>query len=432
MSELNIGDAFELHPEEDNPEHVHIVFKLRDKSFEDKALLYLPHFRQMLADGFVMREVELPMRERVRVRNGETGAWHDDVLMMGSNNYLGFADHPAIKERVCEAVGRFGTGCGGPPLLNGTTPLHSELEQRLASLKGCEDAILFSSGYAANLGWTVGLLGKDDWLVYDSLSHASLFDSLRLGRFSAKRFKHSNLDSLDKVLTRIRDRAPKANVVVCVEGVYSMDGDLPPLVEIRELCNRHLALLAVDDAHGLGILGSRGRGAGEHFGLEGKLDLVVGTFSKTLAMTGGFVAGPAYIIEFLRSFARSYMFSAALSVPTVAGVLAGLDLLEQEPERVERLRTNTATFQQGMREQGYSVDSPTAIVPVLIPPTVCIREVVRELLEAGVFVNGVEFPAVPPERQRLRVSVMSTMTTDDLEQAATAFGKVGRSLGVLR
>ncbi len=405
-------------------------FKLGWETLDGKTAFFAPYFRGMVDDNWIMREALGPASHRMPFRDSRTGETRE-VLMLGSNNYLGLANEPSIVERTIEAVRAFGIGCGGPPLLNGTTTVHRALERKLAEMKKCEDAVVFASGYQANVGWTTGLLGQGDFLVYDAQNHASLFDGIKMGRFEAVPWEHNNVDELRRRLMHVRWKHPYTNVVVAVEGVYSMDGDVAPLPEVVALARKYGALVAVDDAHGTGVLGERGHGTPEHFGLEGDIDIVMGTFSKTFAVTGGFVAGKREMVDYLRFFARSYMFSANLPTPVAASVLAGIDFLGRHPERVRALHENVRSFVAGMRAAGFTVEAQTAIVPLFVPSHLRVRDLVGALFREGVFVNGVEFPAVPRDRQRLRISLMATFTKEDLDLAVAAFVKVGRQFGML-
>ena len=315
--------------------------------------------------------------------------------------------------------------------MNGYTTLHRELEERLAEFKHCEAAMLFSAGFMANLGWATGLLGPSDVLVYDQQSHASLYDAIQLGRFEAVHFNHNDMDHLRRRLMQVRWKHAYTNVIVCVEGVYSMDGDIAPLPEIRRLCDQYAALLAIDDAHGTGVLGERGGGTPEHFGMEGSIDIVMGTFSKIFAVTGGFVAGKRDVINYMRLLSRPYMFSASLPPPVVGSVLAGLDFLRDHPERVKQLHDNVAYLVDGLRAVGFETDVQTAIIPILVPAPINLHQVISRLFEEGIFVNGVEYPAVPRDRHRIRMSVMATLTRADLDYVIDKTAKVGRELGFL-
>ena len=354
----------------------------------------------------------------VQVIDPETGAAHA-MLMFGSNNYLGLATHPHLRERAIETLREFGAGVGGPPLLNGYTSLHRELERRLAALKGTEDALVFSSGYAANVGLVNGLMQKTDTVYYDAYSHASFCDGLKLSGVQARSFPHNDIARLREMLEEDRG-AQTGDRYIAVEGVYSMDGDLAPLPELVSLCRSYDAILVLDDAHGTGVMGAHGGGTAEHFGVVGDVPITMGTFSKTFAVTGGFIAGPKPVIDYLRYFARSYMFSASLSPAIVATVLAGLDVLEQEPERLWHLRQNVAYATSCLNRIGFAVRPETAIIPLHVPAWMDIRYASRLFHERGIFVNSIEYPAVPIAQQRFRISIMATHTGNDIDRLVHA------------
>lgn len=400
------------------------------EALDAKLAFFAPYFQRMREQGGLMREAQGPPGAHMRFTTPRSGEAPRDVLMFGSNNYLGLANEPEVVEKTIAAIREFGIGCGGPPLLNGYTRLHRQLEERLAAFKGCEAALLYSSGYAANVGWLSGLLGKKDVLLYDSLSHASLHDGMKMGALKAIAFAHNDVEDLRKRLMEVRWEAPYTNVVVCVEGLYSMDGDYPPLPDIRALCDKYGALLAIDDAHSTGVLGDKGHGVQEMFGLTGKVDIVMGTFSKTFGTAGGFVAGSRDLVDFLRFHSRSYMFSASLPTPVVAGVLAGLDFIDAHPERVRQLRDNARYLVTGLRTLGFDVESETSIIAFPVPARVDLAQMLWRLHEEGVFVNAITYPAVPKNKQRLRISMMATFTQADLDRALAAFAKVTREFGL--
>jgi glycine C-acetyltransferase len=345
------------------------------------------------------------------------------MLMFGSNNYLGFANDPYVREVAIRALNRFGTGIGGPPLLNGTTTLHRDLELRLAALKGTEDALIFSSGYGANVGIITALAGKRDMVVYDAYSHASFCDGITMSGVESYRFPHNDTDRLVHLLD-IHPPDSTRDLFVGVEGVYSMDGDLAPLDVVVPLCRKKGAILIVDDAHGTGTTGRTGRGTAEHFGVEGDIDVTMGTFSKTFAVSGGFVASSRAVVDYLRYFARPHMFSAALPPVVIASVHAGLDLLEREPERLTSLRQNVRRAVSGLKELGIDVATQSAIIPLRVPVTMDMRRAALRLHELGIFVNAVEFPAVPVAQQRFRVSLMATHTPEQIERLVEGVGRV--------
>ena len=365
-----------------------------------------------------MREVVSAADREVAVAEPGSGSPRK-MLMFGSNNYLGLANHPYVVERVRRAVARFGAGIGGPPLLNGFTTLHRELEERLAALKGTEDAMIYSSGYGANVGLVTGLVNPDDFVLYDAYSHASFCDGLRMSGVEAHSFRHNDVDGLVRVLTR---QAPGSSrdVFVGAEGVYSMDGDLAPVDRLVDICRACGAMLILDDAHGTGVMGPTGRGSAEHFGVEGKVDITMGTFSKVFAVTGGFVAAEKGIVEYLRYFARSYMFSASLPPAVIAAVLAGLDVMAREPDLRIRLHENVSYALEGLRSLGIEISCESGIIPLRVPRGMNIRRAARRFHELGIFVNPVEYPAVPLSQQRFRISMMATHTREDIDRLIDA------------
>ncbi len=344
------------------------------------------------------------------------------MLMFGSNNYLGLAGHPSVKESAAQALREYGAGVGGPPLLNGYTTLHRELEERLAALKGCESAMLFSSGYGANVGLVTALVNQRDRVLYDAYSHASFCDGIKMADVQSRHFPHNDIDRMEKMLEACS--GADHDVFVGVEGVYSMDGDLAPLDRLTRICRERGAILLLDDAHGTGVMGRTGRGSAEHFGVEGLVDITMGTFSKTFATTGGFIASTGPIIEYLRYFARSYVFSASLPPVVAATVIAGLDVIEREPELIARLHDNVAYAAAGLNRLGFDLSPEGAIIPLAVPPGMNIRKAARRFHEKGIFVNSVEFPAVPLSQQRFRVSLMATHTRDDIDRLIDAVGEV--------
>jgi glycine C-acetyltransferase len=349
------------------------------------------------------------------------------MLMFGSNSYLGLANHPYVKERVQQAIRQYGVGIGGPPLLNGYTKLHQELEERLAALKGAEDAMIFPAGYSANVGLVTGLVNETDTVLYDIYSHASFCDGMKMSGVNSAHFPHNNMAKLKGLLEVYRRRTDQ-DIFVGVEGVYSMDGDLAPLDVIVPLCKSHNAILIVDDAHGTGVMGQHGRGTAERFGLEGQIDITMGTFSKTFSATGGFVAAAKPIINYLRFFARSYMFSASLPPTVIATVLAGLDVMEQEPERFKQLWDNVAYANHGLRKLGFPLKSESPIFPLIVPVGMDLREAAHRFHDAGIFVNSIEYPAVPISQQRFRVSVMATHTRQDIDRLLDVVADIWASL----
>jgi len=351
------------------------------------------------------------------------------VVMLGSNNYLGLANHPDVKAAAARALERFGAGCAGSRLLNGTLEIHVELEERLARFTRREAALTFATGFQVNLGVLSCLLGRHDQVFLDALDHACIIDGARLGFAKVFKFRHNDMGDLSRRLTTAP--AGRGKLIV-VDGVFSMEGDLADLPSIVRLKREHGARLMVDDAHGLGVLGEHGRGTAEHFGLESEVDLVMGTFSKSLATVGGFVAADARVIDYIRHHARSAIFSAAPPPASAAAALAALDIVEREPERRKQLWENTAYLKRGLVALGFDTgDSQTPVIPVVNGEDRTAFEMVVRLQEEGVFANPVITPAVPPGRAMIRTSLMATHTREHLDRALSGLARVGRSLGVI-
>jgi len=349
------------------------------------------------------------------------------VLMFGSNNYLGLTRHPYVIEKASEAVLKFGTSMTGSRLLNGSTKLHEELEGRIASFLRMEAALVFTTGYQTNLGIISALVDKKSVAIVDKADHASIYDGCQLADGDMMRFRHNDADHLDQILSRTEKAA-----LVIVDGVYSMAGDIAPLPELSAVCKKHHARLVVDDAHGLGVLGEGGRGTPSHFGLEHDVDLVMGTFSKSLASIGGFVAGPPAVLDWIKHFARSMLFSASLPPASTAAALASLDVLEREPEIVDRLQKNGLRWREGLRAQGFDVGrSDTPIVPVNVGDEYRTLMFWKALLEEGVYTNPALYPAVNMREAILRTSCMATHTEEMVDEALGKFETVGRKLGVI-
>jgi glycine C-acetyltransferase len=376
-------------------------------------------FTQLLDSSFAnyqsmyMRLIDSPADREVTVLDALTGE-RRRMLMFGANNYLGLATHPRVKDAVRDAAAEYGVGLSGPPLFNGYTSLHRQLEERLSALKHSEETLLFSTGYSANLGLMTSLTTSRDRVLFDDYHHASLRDGLRMAKCHHRSFTHNDLSDLEEQITTRPNSG--GDTFVCVEGVYSMDGDLAPLPQIVPLCWRHGAVLIIDDAHGTGVMGVSGSGTAEHFGLERDIDITMGTFSKAFGVTGGFVSSSRSIVSYMRVFARSYMFSASLPPIVVAAVLAGVDIIEEEPWLRDQLRRNVARAAAGFRALGFDVNPEAAIIALRVPEGMNIRQAALQFHEAGVFVNCVEFPAVPLDQQRFRVSLMATHTDADIDR----------------
>jgi 8-amino-7-oxononanoate synthase len=350
-------------------------------------------------------------------------------IMLGSNNYLGLTHHPQVLEAAARALARYGSGCTGSRFLNGTLDLHGQLERALAEFVGKEDCLVFSTGYQANLGLISGLIGRSELVYLDKLDHASIVDGAKMSYGDTLRFNHGDLGGLDRMIERTKNGR---GAMIVVDGVYSMEGDIANVPELVRIAKRHGVALALDDAHSIGVLGPNGEGTAAHFGMTDEVDLIAGTFSKSLASIGGFVAGSENVIHYLKHHSRPLMFTASLPPSNTAGVLAALEVLRREPERRTALWANTRRLEAGLRGLGYDLgETETPIVPVLIGPMDTTFVFWRKLFDAGVFTNPVMPPAVPPSQCRLRTSLMATHTFDQIDFCLEQFGRIGRELGVI-
>jgi glycine C-acetyltransferase len=371
---------------------------------------------------------------RIRTLSSPQGAWlvvdGKRVLNFCSNNYLGLANHPRLVQAAKDAMDQYGVGPGAVRTIAGTMDLHLELEKRIAAFKGVEAAITFQSGFTANLGTIPALVGKEDRIFSDELNHASIIDGCRLSGAKIVRYDHADPASLEAV---IRENAGQyRRGLIVTDGVFSMDGDYPPLDKIVEIAEAHDLMLMVDDAHGEGVLGKGGRGIVDHFGLHGRVDVEVGTFSKAFGVMGGVVAGNARIIEWLHQRGRPFLFSSAVTVPDVAATIAAIDLLEESTELVDRLWSNAEMFKNGMNQLGFDTGkSMTPITPVMLGEAKLAREFSRCLYEEGIFAMALGFPTVPRGLARIRVMISAAHTPEDLEESLAAFAKVGKELDVI-
>ncbi|MFB5945030.1 serine palmitoyltransferase [Albibacterium profundi] len=338
-----------------------------------------------------------------------------NVLMFGSNSYLGLTNHPKIKEASKAAVDKYGTGCAGSRFLNGTLDIHLELEERLARYVNKEAAVLFSTGFQVNLGVISCLLDRNDYLILDESNHASIIDGSRLSFSRTLKYDHNNMDDLRSKLSRLPADAAK---LIVVDGIFSMEGDLVKLPELVELSEEFGVNIMIDDAHSLGVIGHQGAGTASHFNLEKEVDLIMGTFSKSLASLGGFVAGTKPTIEFIKHRARSLMFSASMPPASVASVLAALDIIESEPERIEKLWQNTRYATAQLRDAGFDIgNSESPILPIYIRDNDKTFRLTNILHNNGVFVNPVVSPAVASEDSLIRFSLMATHTFSQIDEA---------------
>lgn len=348
-----------------------------------------------------------------------------DVVMLGSNNYLGLTTDQRVRQAMMEAVERYGTSVTGSRFLNGTLELHLELDRRLAEFVGKEAALVFPTGYQTNVGTISAMVGKGDFVIVDKDDHASIVDGCIMARGEMKRFRHNDVNSLDAVLARLPADAGK---LVVVDGVYSMMGDLAPLPELVAICKRYGARIMVDDAHGIGVTGE-GRGTSAHFDLTDEVDLIMGTFSKSFASIGGFIAGSAEAVHYIQHRARALIFSAALPAPNVATVLRALDIMESEPQHVRNLWQNSEYMRQGLNGLGYNTGaSNTPIIPVILGEDFRVALAWHALIEAGVYTNPVVPPATPQGSGLLRTSYTATHRREHLDRALAAFREVGERL----
>jgi 8-amino-7-oxononanoate synthase len=351
------------------------------------------------------------------------------LIMAGSNNYLGLTKHPKVIAAADEALRRFGTSNNGSRFLNGTLEMHVQLEERLAKFTRKEAALVYSTGYLTNLGSISALMDKGDVVVLDKDAHACIVDGARLSPADVKRFRHNDIKDLERVLGSIPAKAGK---LVVVDGLYSMEGDIAPLTEIVRVVRKHNARLLVDDAHGFGVLGARGAGASEELGVEDDVDLVMGTFSKSFASLGGFIAGPRAVMDYLRHHARALIFSASITPASAAAALASLDIIEHEPQLRTRLRQISDKMRNGFKALGLEVGhgNGTPIVPIFIGDRVKTMQVWRRILDRGVFVNAIVVPAVQPGRDLLRTSYMATHEEPQLDTILRIVKEVDAEMGL--
>jgi len=353
----------------------------------------------------------------------------EDVIMLGSNNYLGLTNHPEVKQASCDAVAKYGTGCAGSRLLNGTLDIHVELEERLAAFMRRDAVITFSTGYQVNLGVLSCLLDRHDIAFLDNLDHASIIDGARLSFGKSLKYKHGDMADLE---ARLENAPAERGKIIVVDGIFSMEGDIANLPRLVELKNRFGTRLMVDDAHGLGVLGEHGRGTGEHFGLEHEVDLVMGTFSKSLAAIGGFVTGDSAVIEYIKHHARSEIFSAAPPPSSCGAVLKALEIIEREPERRKQLWENTEYMKRELGNLGFDTGlSASPVIPMVVGDDLTAFTMASRLQDEGVFANPVITPAVPPGQAMIRTSYMATHRRNHLDQALEALEKVGKELRVI-
>jgi 8-amino-7-oxononanoate synthase len=353
-------------------------------------------------------------------------------IMIGSNNYLGLVNHPRVKEAAAKAAHDFGSGCTGSRFLNGTLDMHLELEKRLAKFVGKEAALVFSTGFQTNLGAISCLVGKNDAIVIDRQVHASIVEGCRLSYGKTYKFAHNDMEDAERVIANVRNINGRGGLLVVVDGVFSMEGDIIDLPGLVKVCKRYDARLMVDDAHAVGVLGPTGAGTAEHFGLTDQVDLIMGTFSKSFAALGGFVAGDRQVIEFIQHTARSLIFSASITPSSAAAVLTALDIIEAEPERREHLWRNARRIQREFRSLGFDIGATASpIVPIVVGEDLDTFAFWKELFDNGLFTNPVISPAVPPGQAMIRTSYTATLTDAHLDKVIEVMARVGRKRGLI-
>jgi glycine C-acetyltransferase len=388
-------------------------------------LAYLDAELTRLREGGVLRALRV-LEDEQRPRSTFDGK---SVVNLSSNNYLGLTTHPHLRARAVEAVERFGVGTGAVRTIAGTMAAHVELERRLAIFKRTEAAVVFQSGFTANAGTVAALLGRDDTIVSDELNHASIIDGARLSRATIKVFPHRDVDAARRIL---QDQPHTGRTLVITDGVFSMDGDVGPLPGLCDVAEDHGCIMMVDDAHASGVFGKNGRGTIDHFGVHGRVDIQVGTLSKAIGALGGYVAGTKELIDVLHHRARPFLFSTSHPPSVAATCIAALDVLEQEPEIIDRLWDNTRFFKAGLERLGFDTGlSESPITPVIAGEGSRAMKLSDRLFEEGVFAQGIAFPTVARDKARVRTIVTATHTQGELQFALDKFEKVGRELELI-
>jgi len=354
------------------------------------------------------------------------------MIMIGSNNYLGLVGDPRVKEAAAEASRKYGSGCTGSRFLNGTLDLHIQMEEELAKFMKREAALVFSTGFQTNLGAISSLVSKDDIIVIDRSDHASIVDGCRLAYGKTMKYAHNDMDSLEQVLNLAVKNGIRGGILIITDGVFSMEGDIADLPKICELADRFGARVMVDDAHSIGVLGEGGRGTAEHFGLIDRVDITMGTFSKSFASLGGFIAGDCSVINYIKHFARALIFSASIPPGAAAAVLAALKIIQEEPERREHLWKNTWKMHRGLTNLGFDIGtSQTPVVPVMIGEDETCFRFWQELSDDGIFANAIIPPAVAPGMSLIRTSYTATHTDSQLDQVLESFARLGKKYSII-
>lgn len=377
-----------------------------------KALGLYPYFRPIESDQDTVVQI-----------NGKP------VLMFGSNSYLGLTNHPRLKEAAIKAIEKYGTGCAGSRFLNGTLDIHLELEERLAKLVHKESALVYATGFTVNSGVIPCLVGRDDYLIFDERNHASIIEGKRLVFGKTLKYKHNDMEHLEKILKKCEPNKVK---LIVADGVFSMEGDVAPLPQMVELAKKYNTSLYVDEAHSLGVFGATGAGVCEHFDVSDDVDLIMGTFSKSLGTIGGFIAADENIVNYLKHTSRTLIFSASITPASTGCVLAALDVMKEEPWRQTKLWENTKRAKAGFEKAGFEIGpTETPIIPLYVRDNLKTFTLTRKLMDDGVFVNPVVTPAVSPEDTLIRYSLMATHTFEQIDESIEKISKVARELGII-
>ena len=389
-------------------------------------LQYLSDELQKLREQNLYQKLRILETEQLPVCNFDG----QEVINLSSNNYLGLTTHPKLKERAVRAVEEFGVGSGAVRTIAGTMALHMELEEKIATFKHVEASVVFQSGFTANAGTVQAILGREDVIVSDELNHASIIDGCRLSRAEIKVFPHKDVEACEQILKEIQDR--KCRKLLITDGVFSMDGDITPLPQLVELAEKYGCIMMIDDAHSSGVLGRSGRGTVDHFDLHGRVDIQVGTLSKAIGALGGYVCSDRETIEYLYQRARPFLFSTSHPPSVAATCIAAFEVLEEEPQLIEQLWSNTEFFKEGLKRLGFNTGmSETPITPVIVGDAALAHQFSRELFQAGVFAQGIGYPTVPQGKARIRTIVTATHTQDELSQALEIMEKVAKRLMIL-
>lgn len=380
---------------------------------------HLPYFRTLVSG----------CKNRITIMDHETGK-EKEMIMMGSNSYLGLTTHPKVVQAAVEALQEYGVGSGAASVLAGNYDIHKKLESKLANMVGCEDAFLFLSGYTANLGAIQALVRKNDLALVDRLAHASILDGCLFSSGNFRTFKHSNIDHLKSILEI--NHKNYGGKLILVDGVYSMEGDITPLPDIVNLAKEYGSRVMIDDAHGMGVIGNNGKGTVDHYNLQGQVDLVMGTLGKSFGCLGGFVASTKVVTDYLRYYGRSAFFSTSIPPAIAASTLASLELIEEEPEIIQNLWRNINYMKDNLSKLGYNIgNSQSAIIPIIIGSDLKMRKMSNILHKNGIFINAIPFPAVPKGTERFRMSIMANHTIEDLDKTLNIFEYVGKKYAVI-